>query len=144
MTIVDGVLYGADARIADWVQRKTGVDPFPEGTAAMGVMHRGKVVAGIVWHDYRGHDIHLTVAADSPRFCRPAVLRQLARYPFVQLGCARITSIVSSRNHAAIRFNEGLGMSLEGVLRRGFDGTHDALVYGVTRDDCRWIPDGLL
>lgn len=136
---MNGVLYGADDDIAAWVHRRVeGVDPFPDGTVAMGMLHRNKVVAGVVFHDYRGYDISITVAADSPRWARRGVLRQLAKYPFTQLGCVRLTSIVSSENHRAQRLNLGLGMTLEGTQRRGFDGVHDALLFGVLREQCEW------
>jgi RimJ/RimL family protein N-acetyltransferase len=139
--VVNGVLYGADERIADWVSRRTTGLPF-EDYVAMGVMADGKVVAGVVWHHYRGHEIEVSAAADSPRWARKGVLRQLALYPFVQLGCVRVSAFATSDNPRSQRLIEGLGATLEGRLRRAFDGERDILAYSLLRDECRWIPHG--
>ena len=138
--VVNGVLYGADEKIARWVSSKIphggGIDV--EKAVAMGIMAGGKVVAGCVWHNFRGHDIEAGLAADSPRWCRRATLRQLFTYPFLQLGCVRVTALTGSSNTRMQRFLEGIGFKPEGCVRQGFV-TEDALIFGMLRAECKWI-----
>ncbi|WP_448206492.1 GNAT family N-acetyltransferase [Azospirillum sp. sgz302134] len=111
--------------------------------AAIGLERGGRLRAGVVYHNYRplpgGGDCEITAASDTPLWARPANLRALLTYPFVQLGCHRITTVIPARNARARRFNESMGFVLEGTVRQGF-GTDDATIYGLLRSDAaRWL-----
>jgi len=137
--IVDGLMYGAEAIIVPWVQREIEQLQTPfRNPVAVGVMAGGALVGGVVWHDYCGHDINWSGAANSPRWCRPAILRRLFAYPFGQLDCRRITATVTSTNHRTQRLLAGLGFSLEGRLRGAIPDGSDLLVYGLLRTENRW------
>lgn len=140
MRIVDGILYDADAMVADWVHAQIPqlIEPFRD-PKAMGIMDRGVFIAGVVWHDYTGHDLHLSAAAASPRWARKGVMRAIFHYPFVQLGCRRVTATTGSGNVRLHRFVEGIGMMREGVLRQAMPDGTDLVVYGLLCADCRWI-----
>lgn len=138
--IVDGLLYGADAMVADWVKARIPqqTEPFHK-PVAIGVMVGEELLAGVVWHTYTGHDIHVSCAADSPRWARPRILRNLFAYPFGQLGVRRVTATTDSGNARTRRFLEGIGMTREGVLRQALPDGSDIVIYGLLRGDCRWI-----
>jgi RimJ/RimL family protein N-acetyltransferase len=59
-------------------------------------------------------------------------------YPFVQLGCRRITGLVPSVNLAARKFDENLGFVLEATLKDAHP-EGDLLVYVMHKGDCRWL-----
>lgn len=133
--IVGSVVYGADDVVGRFVMERTGTKI--ERYTALGVVRGGSLIAGVIWHNYRGHDIEATIASDTPNWAFPATLRRLFAFPFVQLGVVRVTSIVSRKNKPSRRFCEGLGFRLEGVCRQGMDGKIDAMIYGCLRDECR-------
>ncbi|WP_230682105.1 GNAT family N-acetyltransferase, partial [Streptococcus pneumoniae] len=59
-------------------------------------------------------------------------------YPFNQLGCVRMTSLIRRSNARSRRFCEGLGFQVEGVIRLGFR-TEDAILLGLLRSECRFL-----
>ena len=139
------LIYGQDQAVANWVQAR-----LPEirngfgAYSAIGVMDDDTSIAGVVYHDYRRHDIQLSMAADSPSWCNRRTLRALLGYPFNQLMVARITACTGKHNKRLRSMVERLGFQLEGRIRKGFDGTRDMLVYGMIRAEAeRWISQGV-
>ena len=94
----------------------------------------------VVYHSYRPYvpDIHLDAAGEGLWITRES-LRVYFDYPFIQLGCRRITTLIAKNNRPARRLNEKLGFVSEGVLREGMPGGHNAIVYGMLRRECRWL-----
>lgn len=141
--VVGSVLYGADAQVVDWVSQRIpilgGRAPH-NSSAALGVVRRGQIAAGVVFHNYRaGIDIEVSLAADDPSWAHPAILRRLFGYPFNQLGVVRLTCIVGRKNKRCRKFCEGLGWKLEGVIRRAYDGREDAVIFGMLREDAKFL-----
>ena len=99
----------------------------------------GKLVAGCVYHRWRGFDCEVTFASVTPRWTLPQNLTPLFHYPFVQRGCSRITLVIGSNNLNAIKTNVKIGFKVEGRARRAYDGINDAIILGMLREECRWI-----
>lgn len=101
-----------------------------------------RLLAVAVYHDYRGHDIQLSGAAESRLWATPPAIRMLLWYPFHVLKTRRLTTITARKNKRARRFDEGIGFRLEGTIRKGYDGKDDAMVYGMLREEAwRWLDD---
>ncbi len=139
--MVGPVLYGADEEVAAMVAARIphARDGFGQSYNALGVVRKGILLGGVVYHNYRGHDIEVSAAFDSPRYASRETLRQFFSYPFIQLRCRRITTITARNNKRARRMDEYMGFKLEGVARKALDGEQDAMVYGMLREECRWI-----
>jgi hypothetical protein len=148
--LIGSVLYNDTERVAKFVADRVplmagrtfqfGPDGKPR-FVALGVVRRGKFAAGVVFHNYHGHDIEMSAAADDPLWCLPETLRQLFAYPFAQLNCVRMTTITGRKNKRARKIDERLGFRLEGVVRKGIDGKEDAVIYGLLKSECKWIKD---
>lgn len=138
------LVFGQDAAIASWVASKIPRmrgQGFPADSRAIGVVKRGKLVAGIVYHNYlpEYRNIEISMAADSPLWATKAIIGALLRYPFVQLNCFRVTTCTSARNKRALKFNYGIGFKKEGVIRRGC-GNHDMIICGMLKKEAeRWL-----
>lgn len=104
--------------------------------SAVGVVAKGKIIAGMAVHTFLPHykSCEITFAADSPLWATKQTIRALLKWPFEQLGCERLTCVIASSNRSAIRINEGLGFKLEGSCRQGCR-PDDALIYGLLRED---------
>lgn len=136
------LVYGCDAQVAAWVEQLmpafAGDDHFGVCTA-IGIAEGSQLIAGAVFHNYRGHDIEISFAATDPRWASRQRIRAIFGYPFHQLGVVRLTTVTGRKNKRARKLDEGLGFKLEGVLRKGYDGQQDAMIYGLLREECRWI-----
>ena len=140
--IIGSILIGADELVGEMVRsripymRESSWGPF----TTLGVVKDGVLVGGVVYHDYRGFNCQISAAFDKPWACR-STLRALGDYPFNQLGCIRLTMVIGRKNKKAKKIANALGFTLEGVLKRGLDGSEDAFIWGLLKDDCRWIKE---
>jgi len=110
-------------------------------SAFMVVDDKNDFVGGVVLTNFRGTDIEISCAAETPMAWRHDVCKAIFKYVFEQLNCVRCTSITVKGNRRARGFLEGLGFQLEGNVRLGYDGTKDALIYGLLRSECRYLLD---
>ena len=103
----------------------------PTGTA--------ELVAGCWFEKWNGVNVHMHIAAKPGRkWLSRDFLWYCFHYPFVELGCKRVTGYVEAKNLDARRFDEHLGFQIEARLKDAApDG--DVLVYVMFRDECRWL-----
>lgn len=147
--VVGSVLYGADLFVAQMVSARL---PQPMAGrllqfdaagrplfAALGVVRRGELLGGVVYHNYHGHIIEASFAFDRPDWCLPGTLQRLFAYPFVDLGCVVMVTTVGRKNKRSRRITRGLGFFEMGFIPHGFDGKEDAFIYFMQRDKCRWL-----
>lgn len=126
--------------VCDYMTEKTGA-VFDVGlcTAFAILNDSGAFVAGVVLSNFRKHDIEISCASETSMAWRPHVMTAVFEYVFTQLGCSRCTSIVTKGNGKCRTFLNDLGFNLEGNLRMGYDGTKDALIYGLLAAECRYL-----
>jgi RimJ/RimL family protein N-acetyltransferase len=140
------VIANQDERVARWVAERMPIFEFGSTPyTAIGLANEtGALLAGVVYQNYTKTDIHMHVAALAGKrwLCR-AFIGEGFRYPFEQLGCARVTGLVPGGNLEAQRFDEHLGFVLEGRIRRILPNGDDLVVYGMLREECRWLEVGL-
>lgn len=134
------LLYREDERVARFVSgingRETDFGPF----RAIGVTLDGELVAGIVYNQFRGYDLSMHVSATSPKWCSRKIVGTLLAYPFVGLGCVRVTAQIAVSNDKARKLLRQLGFHVEGWHPLAWEGVEDALSFGMTRIDAsRWI-----
>lgn len=138
------MLFGQDATVADWVaERIPHVDGAFRDCAAIGVADEaGRILGGVVYHDYRGNDVQMSLAG-TPGWLSRSALTVFFRYPFAQLGCDRVTCFVPARNIRTRAFCEKFGFTQEGVIRRGFavPTPDDCIVYGLLHEECKFLKD---
>ena len=135
------ILAGQAEVIARWVEaRVPGYRSF-DTPAGFGVLREGRLAAGVVFHNYdaRAGDIEVAIAAESPRWASREVFYTAFAYPFLQLGCRRVTARVPVANMRARRLVEGAGFVLEGLVRSAAPDGGDVLIYGMLKEECRWV-----
>lgn len=133
------LVYGRDAEVAEFVRaRAPHAENGFERFTTIGMARDGVLICGVVYNEYRVHSIHASIASSDPSWATKKTLSAMFWYPFVQLGCQRITTYCGATMLSVRRFNERLGFTQEGLLRRGF-GDDDCVVFGMLRDECKWI-----
>lgn len=108
--------------------------------AGIGLRKDDKLIAGVLYDDYNGHNVWMHVAAEpGSRWMTREYLYTCFGYPFHQLQCNRITGWVEASNEKARRFDEHLGFKPEAVLSGAATDGGDVILYRMTRDECRFL-----
>jgi RimJ/RimL family protein N-acetyltransferase len=133
-------VYGEDDIVLPWVAKRLNENNFNEDAVSLGVVQDGKLIAGVVFNMYTESSICIHVAAEPGKhwLSRDFLFRTFA-YPFLQLKCNRVTGLVRADNFKAQKLNENLGFVKEGILRCAEKDGTDVILYGMLKDECRWL-----
>ncbi len=86
--------------------------------------------------DYKS--IYMALAVDSARWATPRIFARICVYPFIDMGCNRVTALIAGRNTRSQKLTEGVGFTFEGLGREGFL-DDDIVAYSMLRRECRWL-----
>lgn len=96
-------------------------------------------VAGVVACEFKEwFDAHFSCAVGDRRCLSRRVLRAIFRALFSR--AVRVTALIAPDNDQAISGARRMGFVYEGFLRMGVEGRRDALIFGMLREDCRYLP----
>lgn len=107
---------------------------------AIGVEQGGKIVSGVLYHDFNGSNVWMHFATDVPITRR--LLAVAYDYPFNQMGCTRLTGWVEASNTAARDLDLKMGFTQEAVLEGAARDGGDVLILRMFRKDCRFLKLG--
>jgi hypothetical protein len=134
------VLFGADDLVIRWAGRAIpGFMPSP-GAKALGVVHRGELVAGVIYERFNG--VHMEVAITARKGARWATrhtLQHLFGYPFNQMRCIAISALVPASNLQSLNLALKLGFEAEAYVKFAAPDGSPMVVLKMYRDKCRWI-----
>jgi len=80
----------------------------------------------------------VTILVLDPRCMSRRALRAIFMAAFTN--ARRLTAEVEPDNRRALRQVQRMGFVYEGYRRMGLEGTRDTLVYGMLKDDCKYLP----
>lgn len=144
------LVYGHDSEVCEWVRARV-----PDATeydfsraAAIGVASGDRLIAGIVFHDYKQQfgTIELSMASESPMWARRENIAAMLAYPFVQLGCYKVYTCTRIENKRAIDVNLHIGFTREAVLAHQFGKNRHCVICRMTKpvfDKLYWVNHGL-
>lgn len=118
-----------DERVARFVGERCETIICPPFTC-MGIERGGEVTAGVVFNNYTGHDIEVTVAGGP--FNR-GFISAVGKYVFEQVGCLRMS--ITTEQPKVIKIAHRLGAQTEGLKRNRFGKGRDGTVLGILRED---------
>jgi hypothetical protein len=98
----------------------------------------GAVIAALACEFWAAFDCKFTAAIVDERAITPKLLHVIFETLFAK--AVRITAEVDPDNFESIDRLERLGFVYEGFKRKGLDGVHDALAYGMLAEDCNFLP----
>ena len=129
--------------IAAWIAGRVpefGAPDDPTMYEALAIWDGARIVGAVAYTNYRQalRSVEMTCAGE-PGWLTRGAIREFFAYPFRELDCYRITSLVRRDNKPARSFNERLGFKQEGVIRAGFGPRRDMIVFGMLHSDCRWL-----
>ena len=104
---------------------------------AIGLERNGELVAGVIYEGFNGRNVWMHVAITG-QFTRE-YLRYVFHYPFIELGCDRVSGYVEASNTAARRFDEHLGFVPEARLKGAAADGGDVILYVMKKKGCRYV-----
>ncbi len=126
--------------VVEYVERVNGrEDPYSGYPVGIGIEKEGKLIGGIVFHEFNGANVYIHVASDHPkRWVTREWLHVIFSYAFDQMKAKRITGIVPESNKVAYDFDLSVGFEVEATLKDAHP-KGDMKVIRMTRDKCKWI-----
>lgn len=135
------LIYGHDRELALWAGLQLGLEGPLRGVdpTLIGVSREGKIVAAASFTNYQPPTIEITFVTTTPRWASRENIRAILSYPYLQLGCKRVTAVTEACNGPARVFLERLGFWQEGVHPDAFP-SGDGISYGLLLKDAkRWL-----
>ena len=120
----------ADERVARFVSERSGAAFCPPFTA-MGIERDGEIVAGALFNQFEGPNVHVTIAGTG---WTAGFVRAVGQYVFEQLGCLRMT--VTTEQEKVAGYALRLGGEVEGRMQDYYGEGRDAILVGILR--ARW------
>ena len=108
-----------------------------ENMKAIGLERDGELVAGVVYEGYNGHNIWMHIAI-AERITKDS-LRYAFHYPFVELGCSRVSGYVQAKNSKACSLCERLGFRREAILSGAASDGGDVIIYTMKKKECKHV-----
>ena len=108
----------------------------------IGYYQNDKIVGGVIFSHYDGHNIWMHLALDNPRAMRRSYAKQVFEYCFYTCKCVRITAMTKPNNVRCIKLIESAGFKKEGRIRKVIKENlqySDGLIYGLLRKECRYL-----
>lgn len=137
------IVYGNPAEMIAWACRAIGISAFRPDARAIGLKRESEWAAVVVYDNFSPGSCFISVASDGTgKWLSREFLIHAFAYPFLQLGQRRLTAAISETNAPSIRFSRHCGFRHEGTLRHDGPDGEDTLIYGMLREECRFLPSG--
>lgn len=130
------VVRNASPLVAAWAGHKLGT-AFREPFTALGVMKNGKLAGAVIFNDYDARNVEMTMVG--PHAFTKDVVRELFSYAFDELGCLRISVTIPEKNLENCKKALRWGWIPEGRKRDYYAVNEHAVIFGMTRDECRFL-----
>lgn len=124
------------SRVLEFVQKYVPL-AFVSNMTAVGLERDGELIAGVIYEGFNGHNVWMHCAI--PGRLTREFLHYCFEYPFLELGCKRVSGYVEASNAKARRFDEHLGFKPEARLRGAASDGGDVILYVMTREGCRYV-----
>lgn len=97
----------------------------------------GEISCAVVFHNQRQTSCEVSIVSDkglSKRF-----IQVVFGYAFNLANLRRLTALVETSNFESSNLVERLGFKREGTLRAAADNGNDLYVYGLLKEECKWV-----
>ena len=143
-TTNDPAMGPVDREIHAWLVERIPYTESLEPCRCIGFRRRsdGKILYGGAFNEFRGRDVQYHAACDDPKVLTKTRIALLFDYPFTQLGVTRVSCVIAAGNDRSRKVVEGLGWVHEGTVRKFYADNEDGVIYGMLREECRWLECG--
>lgn len=107
--------------------------------SALGQYEGDRLTAGVIYHNHMGHDIGASIGVAPGSTLSRRFVFSMFHVPFYMLGANRITARIRESNTRSAQLVYRLGFRLEGTVRQGYKDGEDMLLFGMLKQECRWL-----
>lgn len=135
------IFYRKDVAAAKKIAQELGLDEQEfVGGFVFEIMRNFECLGLVAYSDYRKDDsAWISICTWNKKWCTAKVLRQIFGVAFNALKCRRINALICVDNKASISLAERCGFVKEGKMRAYYSDDKDAFVFGMLRNDCKFI-----
>lgn len=130
------LVFDRNDEIATWIGLRLD-ERFSRPYTTIGLERDGKIIAGWLFNHYTGRNIEVSVASDGA--ITRGFIYAATDYVFMQLGCVRASCHVSVKNEKSLRFTRWFGWEQEGIRKNWYEDGSDAIVFGMLKENCKWL-----
>jgi RimJ/RimL family protein N-acetyltransferase len=95
----------------------------------------GELIAGVLYEGYNSHNVWMHIGAKpGSLWATRRFIYTVLHYPFVTMGCRRVTAHIEASNRAARKFVERVGFKCEAVLKNAASDGGDVTLYVMWRE----------
>jgi len=110
------------------------------GQQGIGLERDGELIGAIMYENFSGTNVWMHVAGVAGKqWINRLLLKAAFKYPFVQLGCNRVSGWVDASNLKARRLDEHLGLKQEAILEGAAKDGGDVIIYRMKKEECRFL-----
>jgi hypothetical protein len=125
--------------VAEWARQKIGMAYTWRDFTTLSLWDGMDILAAVVYDGFVGIDVKMHIASGRRNWLDRRFLHAAFAYPFEELKVTRVTGLISAANMPSRTFAESLGFVKEGECRRGSPDGSDLIVYGMLREECRFL-----
>lgn len=125
-------------RVGAWVAERVEQSSSWGSFYSCGVESDGKLVAGVVFNNFNGHNCTVHIAVEKTGRYLASLLEASADYAFRQCKLKRLTGLVDASNVKAFRLDKHIGFEHEFTMRSAGSDGGDLHVLVMWPDKCRW------
>lgn len=125
--------------VAEWARKRIGMAYTWRDFTTMSLWDDGTILAAVIYDGFVGIDVKMHIASGRVNWLDRRFLYAAFAYPFNELKVSRVTGLISATNQKSRKFAESLGFVKEGECRRGSPDGSDLIIYGMLREECRFM-----
>lgn len=138
------LMIGKSAEVAAWAAGQIPWLSGPEGFGpceAWGIMNDETMTGAIIFTNHQKDigDICFDVIAPNGNWGADDIWATISDYVFNVLKCERLTMVLPKAAKVNRALAERVGFVMEGTRRKAYPGGVNAIMYGMLREDCRWL-----
>lgn len=133
------VIAGGELKVMQFICNLAGQHHAVPVYSALGQYEDDQLTAGVIYHNHMGNDIGASIGVAKGHVLSRRFVFAMYRLPFCVLEVNRITVRVRESNRPSIELAEDFGFALEGTIRQGYPDGEDMLLYGMLKQECRWL-----
>ena len=132
------LVYGQE--IVEWCASKMDGYSF-DNPFGVGIIKQDKLVGAVVFDNWRpdAKSMCVSIALTDKTALTRGILQKLFEYPFSLNGCNRLMTMIDATNTPSLTLCRALGFTQEGSLRKASPKGNDIAIFGMLRDECRWL-----
>jgi hypothetical protein len=123
--------------ILQWAANRLQCDFGRDAVTVANLNSRGEITCVVVFHAPRNSGCEVSIASE--RGLNNGFMKFVFGYAFQLCRFRRLTALVSTENQESSRLVEKIGFKQEGTLRKAADDGTDLHIYGLLKEECRWV-----